>query len=418
MKESNTLKFAIKHGFIQIFSANFINKVIQFGITIVLTRILEKKVYGSFIYAQNILNMFLLLEGLGMVSGILQYCSMEDDKEKKLSYLKYALKVGILFNGLIAISIILFTLFFELPVKGSTEILGYFSLIPLLTIFFNEMQTFLRTELRNKEFSILSVTNTFLFFIGNLVLGILFNIKGIVIGRYLSYILSIFLGIYMLKDDLKRLVHIDYPKLAERKEFLKYSIVCCLTSSMSQLLYLMDTFLVGLIIKDQSIVASYKTATLVPFNLVFIPNSIIMFIYPYFAKKYDDKKWIKEKYNILQKYLFLFNAAITIFLIIFAPQVINILFTKSYADSLSTFRILMVGYFISGTFRIPSGNILSSMKEVKVNFYNSIISGVANILLDIALIKKMGSNGAAIATVAVYIISSLISNIYLHKKLK
>ena len=78
----------------------------------------------------------------------------------------------------------------------------------------------------------------------------------------------------------------------------------------------------------------------------------------------------------------------------------------------------MVGYFISGTFRIPSGNILSSMKEVKVNFYNSIISGVANILLDIALIKKMGSNGAAIATVAVYIISSLISNIYLHKKLK
>lgn len=418
MKKSNTLKFAIKHGFIQIFSANFINKVIQFGITIVLTRILEKKVYGSFTYAQNILNMFLLLEGLGMVSGMLQYCSMENDKEKKLSYFKYALKIGILFNGLIAISIMLFTFFFQLPIIGSTEILAYFSMIPLLTIFFNEIQTFLRTELRNKEFSILSVTNTFLFFIGNLVLGIFFNIKGIVIGRYISYILSIVLGIYMLKDDLKRLVSIDYPKLEERKEFFKYSIVCCLTTSMSQLLYLMDTFLVGLIIKDQSIVASYKAATLVPFNLVFIPNSIIMFVYPYFARNHENKAWIKEKYSILEKYLFLFNAFISIFLIVFAPQVINLLFTKSYADSITVFRISVVGYFISGTFRIPSGNILSSMKAIKVNFYNSIVSGVANILLDIVLIKKMGSNGAAIATVTVYVISSLISNIYLHRKLK
>jgi Na+-driven multidrug efflux pump len=55
---------------------------------------------------------------------------------------------------------------------------------------------------------------------------------------------------------------------------------------------------------------------------------------------------------------------------------------------------------------------------VKVNFYNSIVSGSANVVLDIILIKRYGSNGAAIATVLIFIISSIISNIYLRKYLK
>lgn len=415
MKDKSTLKSALRKGLVQIFSANFINKIIQFGITIVLSRILSKSLYGSFTYAQNILNMFLLLEGLGMVSGILQYCSMEKDTEKKLSYFKYALKIGGLFNLFIAICIIIFASFFQLPVKGSSEILLYLSLVPLMTIFFNEIQTFLRTELRNKEFSFLTVTNTLTYFLGNIVLGIYFSIKGIVIGRYVSYIISIAIGIYMIRGVLSKLKNISYPEESKRKEFLKYSLVCCLTNAMSQLLYLMDTFFVGLIIKDGTVVASYKNATLIPFNLSFIPMSIITFAYPYFAQHYDDKNWIKEKYNTLEKYLLILNGSITLILIVFAPQIVNLVFTKQYSDSVTNFRILSFGYFVAGTFRIPSGNILASVRKVKVNFYNSMISGLANIVLDVVLIYKMGSVGASIATVSVYILSSAISNYYLRK---
>lgn len=415
MKDTSTLKSALRKGLVQIFSANFINKIIQFGITIVLSRILSKSLYGSFTYAQNILNMFLLLEGLGMVSGILQYCSMEKDTEKKLSYFKYALKIGGLFNLFIAICIIIFASFFQLPVKGSSEILLYLSLVPLMTIFFNEIQTFLRTELRNKEFSFLTVTNTLTYFLGNIVLGIYFSIKGIVIGRYVSYIISIAIGIYMIRGVLSKLKNISYPEESKRKEFLKYSLVCCLTNAMSQLLYLMDTFFVGLIIKDGTVVASYKNATLIPFNLSFIPMSIITFAYPYFAQHYNDKNWIKEKYNTLEKYLLILNGSITLILIVFAPQIVNLVFTKQYSDSVTNFRILSFGYFVAGTFRIPSGNILASVKKVKVNFYNSMVSGLANIVLDVVLIYKMGSVGASIATVSVYILSSAISNYYLRK---
>jgi Na+-driven multidrug efflux pump len=46
------------------------------------------------------------------------------------------------------------------------------------------------------------------------------------------------------------------------------------------------------------------------------------------------------------------------------------------------------------------------------------VSGIVNIILDIILIKYYGSVGAAIATTLVFIISSLITNIYLRKYLK
>lgn len=151
MQDTHTIKAALKKGLVQIFSANFINKIIQFGIVMLLTRILSVNLYGKFVYAQSILNMFLLLEGLGMVSGSLQYCSMENIEEKRLSYFKYAIKIGGMFNLIIAVCIIIYTTFFKLPVEGSTQILFYMSLMPLLTIFFNEIQVLLRSEFRNNS---------------------------------------------------------------------------------------------------------------------------------------------------------------------------------------------------------------------------------------------------------------------------
>jgi O-antigen/teichoic acid export membrane protein len=342
---------------------------------------------------------------------------MQKMEEKKLSYFKYAVKIGSLFNVLIAVAIIVYTSFFTLPVKGSTEILFYFSLIPLMTIFFNEIQTLLRVDFRNTAYSSLAIINTSLYFAGNIFLGKYLSIKGIVIGRYLSYIISIAIGVYLVRNQLRKMRKIQYPERGERREFLKYSIVTCLTNATSLFLLMMDTFFVGLIIKDSSVVASYTVASLIPLNLTFIPMSVITFIYPYFAKHWNDRKWIKDKYTIFVKYMFIINIIITIILLVFAPYILK-LFPKQYGDSITNFRILSVGYLIAGTFRIPSGNIMASMKLVKVNFYNSIITGLANIVLNIVLIMNFGSVGASISTVMAYILSGIISNIYIIRYLR
>lgn len=78
------LKEILKKGLIQIFSANVINKVVQFITIAFLTQIISKEDYGSFTYAQNLMSFVLLFEGAGVTTGILQYCSVSKDSKEKI----------------------------------------------------------------------------------------------------------------------------------------------------------------------------------------------------------------------------------------------------------------------------------------------------------------------------------------------
>ena len=81
-------------------------------------------------------------------------------------------------------------------------------------------------------------------------------------------------------------------------------------------------------------------------------------------------------------------------------------------DCLTCFRILSIGYFFSGTFRVISGNLLVTQRKLKFNLFVNIICGIINIIGDLILIPKLYSIGAAITTFVVILISGLISTIY------
>jgi len=249
-----------------------------------------------------------------------------------------------------------------------------------------------------------------------ILLGALFySLKGIVLAHYLAYSLSIFVAILICKKDWN---HFENRYILPRNfkwEFIKYSSICSLTNAVSSVLYLLDIFLIGLMIKDASILASYKTATIIPFALNFIPLSIMTFIGPYFTKMSKSYDHVKQYYITLKKYVLILNICISTGLYIFAPEIIQICFGKEYLDSVIVFRILVMGYFIAGTFRIPNGNLLASLGKVKINLIVAIISSTFNIIFDIVFIAKYGSIGAAIVTVSIFIISSLITEIYLVK---
>ena len=165
------------------------------------------------------------------------------------------------------------------------------------------------------------------------------------------------------------------------------------------------------------ILASYKIATLIPVALNFIPISVMIYIYPYFAQNSNDIKWIRENYTNLLKYSFFINIFISFILVLFSKTIIRFVFGENYLDAQLPFIILSVGYFFSATLRIPSGNIINAIGKIKFNFYNTLISGIVNIILDIYLIKKIGSVGASYATLLVFIISGIIGNIFLFKYL-
>mgnify|MGYP001198582096 CR=1 FL=1 len=412
------IKSIIEKGFFHIFGANVLNKIIQFANGIILVRLLTKEQFGLFSYAQNILMLFLLFNGLGVNSGMLQFGSETEDINKKNTFFHYGIKIGFTFNIFISIIILLFTTMFTLKVDDARPILKLMFLLPLFMFVLETIQIYLRSSLENKKFALLSNLNTFALFLCNVTGAYYFKVIGVVIFQYVAFGISIIIGLYLIKNSIIGILKASELDSSLKKDFLKFSLIQLFNNAISQMLYIIDIFIIGIIIVDETVIASYKTATLIPFALNFIPMSIMTFIYPYFAKNNKNKYWIKTNYLKLMKYLFVGNLFLSLFLILFAPLIITTLFGEQYSDAVVPFQILSIGYFIAATFRIPAGNILVMLREVKFGLYLSIITGVLNIILDIILIKFYGPIGAALATVSVFIFTSVIGVTYLLMKLK
>lgn len=411
---NDILKNLRSKGFFHIFGASTLNKIIQFCSGIFLVRLVSKNDFGVYSQAQNIVNIFVLFIGLGTNYALMQFGSESKDIEERNSFFKLGLKIAIPFNLLLSGLILVYANIMHITDLKMKIILICMSSLPMFIYLFEYLQIYFRTNLLNIEFSKLSTTNTALMFLLSIVGAMSIGIFGIIFGNYLAYCITIGVAVYwLLKKQIFSHKFITIEKKV-KKDFFSYSITSMFSNSISSLVYLIDIFLIGYLIKDNQILASYKTATLIPFALNFIPISIMTFIYPYFAQNRDNKNWVLKMYQKLQLGLIGFNFIVTFILVVFAPLIIKILFGDSYLDSIPYFRVLSIGYFIASSFRIPAGNVLSMVKKIKFLFIANCMVGIVNIGLDYYLIKNYSALGASISTLSVIILTSIIYNAYLY----
>lgn len=411
------IKKLLNTGFFHVFGSNVINKIISFMSSIVLVRILSKTEYGAFTYSWNIYCIIAIFNGMGAESGTLQLASEHSGNEEYARQISdYGTRVGLTFNIGLSIITLCIGLFVPLTINGAGELICLMSILPFFQFLFNMYSTYLRSQKMNKEYANLTVTNTIILFIASVLFANLFREIGLIIGHYLAYIVACLMGaiyyrIHLLcreKKDLKE----------DKKVLLKISIISMLNNGLSQLMYLIDVFVIGIVAPEETILASYKVATMIPTALAFIPLSLIMYVYPYFAEHKDDGQWCINRYKQILVWFGGVNACISIGLCVLAPLIIRILYGSQYLDCVPVFRILALSYFFSGTFRIISGNLLVTQRKLKFNFYVAFMSSVVNIFADYYFIKWWGSMGAAYATVLVIMITSIMSTSYLIKTFK
>lgn len=401
---------AARTGFGHIFGANTINQVFAFASNFILIRILSKGEYGIYSYAFNIYSFFVLAIGFGMESACMQVCSEKmkgnGDADRNM---RFGILFGSGFNLILGVFIILGALFLPLPLAGVAEVLWLFALMPFVTSLFNLAQTYFRYQLMNVEYSKCSVLNTALILAGSVAGAVLLKTPGLIVFREAAMLVTVLLAVWIYRFPLARILKAARISVREKIDMLKIAAISMLNIATGQLLYLIDVFLIGMLISDELVVASYKTATIVPNALLFIPTALVVYIYPYFAQKQDDKAWVKEKYFLLLKYFGLFNILVSVMLIILAPLIIRILFGAQYLDAVTAFRILSLSYFFSATFRKTTGNILVTQRKLHVNFWIGVMEGVLNIISNWFLILFMGAVGAAVTTLIICVVSSAVS---------
>ncbi|WP_133968148.1 oligosaccharide flippase family protein [Eubacterium limosum] len=386
-------------GFYNIFFSSVLNKIVNFAYGIALVRVISKSDYGVYSYANNIYSYFALLLGLGISSALLQICSEDgDDLKRKTIHFKFCFSFSIYTNFLLSMAIIIFAIGVPLSISGSNKLLIIMGLFPVFTQFTPLYSNWLRSNFKNEEYAYLNVFNTLAISVLSIFGAFLYGSIGLIIGRYLAALITVWFSIFILKCPFP---HVLGPKGLFRQNDFKYIVsigmTLCITEAVIQIIALIGVSILGIYVPNNETIAAYKTATVLPTALAFISNAVLIYVYPYFAKNNKDYKWTRKYYIYTLIGITIISFIITFICIGLSRPIIILLFSEQYLDSIKPFSILMISFLCNSVLRIPANNLIITQRKLKFNFIVSIIGALITIVLNVILIPKFLSDGAAYA---------------------
>lgn len=393
-------------GLFHIFGSSVISQMGGLISSFLVIRHLSKMDYGNYVSANNLYSYIAVFAGLGMTSAILQFCSEHVPSERKAAIYRYSFLQGSIFNLVLALAILL--LAFYKSKTGYSESAYYLSLMcgfPFITYISIFSQTVLRILRMNQEFARVNMLGTFFKIFGNIFFTRFLGVSGLVLSTYVAEIFAAGLGIAILQK-----INFLSPILTSaqslppnnKKVITKYAVLCAITNFTSTMLVLLDITCLDFTLSDPNLLADYKVAATLPTACIFIPAGLITYFYPQMVESFSSGiDEFKRYFQQLMKMFFCINFVAFLGLILFAPLLITLLYGEKYTNVVSIFRVLCFNFLITATVRKLLGNMICVVKAVRVNLIHTIIAGILNVVLDLILIQKIGSIGAAIATTCV-----------------
>ncbi len=401
-------------GFFSIFGSTFLVKFISFSSVLFLPRIIvDTDQYGILSIVDNFNSYLILISGLGLSNSILRFCALREESSEKRAVFEFCLKWGLIINGVFLIIAVVAISIIDFDIEGLAPYLIFGIGIPTFTYGYDCISLYLRADLKNKEYARLSIIYTACFAGLQILFAIGFKIYGALFGRYIALIAVLVVGVMFIKKktsffDLKPATLTK----SEKKELIYFAIGGLAANAFSIIMPMNEQMVVTALLSDETQVAFYKVASIGPTNLQFIANAIVIFIYPYFVKRSEDFKWVKNKMLLTLGGIAAVIVPIMAVMFIFAPQLISIIFGSQYLPATNLMRVMCVTFAINSILRMPVGSILGAMGHVKFNAVNAGVTAGVHFLLDLYFISKYGIAGAAIALTLAYLGAGLVNFIY------
>lgn len=158
-----------------------------------------------------------------------------------------------------------------------------------------------------------------------------------------------------------------------------------------------DSLLIGFYI-DPTEVGIYAVSMLFVQTLTLIPSAVQRVTAPATASLYGkgDVEGVRALFYSTLKKSFILSIISALLLAISGPYLIKFFFTEEYLASYVPMLLLLIGYVFSTSYAAV-GSTLYSIGKIRLPFRISIVCGVMNIILNIALIPILGISGAALA---------------------
>lgn len=141
---------------------------------------------------------------------------------------------------------------------------------------------------------------------------------------------------------------------------------------------------------------------------------VVHYFMPFASTRIDDKQAIRVYLASKRPKAFLLGLAPICMLFVFAPYLVKTVYGGVYDDSIGILRILLIGCVpaLYSGFYTP---LLYALERYRFAQCADAAQAVANVLLDLALVWRMGVYGAAVATVIAYCGRTVMFEVYFRK---
>lgn len=386
--------------------------------TILLGVILGADGYGLYSLVITTLSFLSSIVDFGLSFSLLRFCakaSSENKGEEITSYLSTAsflilfssislTSISILFSSLIASDFINRPEASTLISLASTSIL-FSSLSNLLTYFFIGIG---RSKVAAIVQSTLGISKALLQIL-LVILGL--SVLGAILGHVLATLLSSFIAILLL---LKLKIGLEKkPNLNKLRSMLGYSIPLYLSTFVTSFISQYQAYLIGNF-STNVVAGNYKMALNFSVLISMVAMPISLSLISTFSKV--DKKTTKDVYVTLTKYTSLIVFPVSLILMLFSKEGIELLFGESYSQSAFFLVLMLLPYLLSPFGSISAYSMLNAIGETKTVLELNLLNAILFVPLARVSITKHGVAGMILAYFISFFISFVVTIFYMKIK--
>lgn len=377
-----------------------------------LSRVLGAEKIGIYSYTISITTYFILFGSLGIsMYGKREIAYVQDNKSKRsiIFWEIFLLKC-------ITLSLSMIIFYFSFCINGTYNI--YYKILLLEIIgniidiswYFQGLEEFKKTVIRNTIVKVISVVSIFLFV----------KTQNDLFKYFLIYVCSTLFGnltlwFYMPKYSEK--IHLNKLDI---KKHIKPTIMLFIPQIATQIYTVLDKTMIGTIVLDKSEVGYYEQAQKIVKLLMTLATSLGTVMMPRIASTYakGDKDKVKQYMNKSFAFIMMLAFPLMLGLISISPKFVPIFYGKGFEKVTPLLCIISPIIVAIGLSNVIGTQYLLPTKQQTKYTISVVIGAIVNFILNIIFINKWASLGASLATVLAEITVTTTQFILVRKEIR
>ena len=384
-----------------VFLSLFIAKVCAFLGSLFIIRILPESEFGTITIVASVFAIFMPFSGFGSQQSLLRFGSMSEDLSEKNALSKYLLKQGFLYQVLLSVLFLSTSLFYLKKYEDIFLLFLLFTIRLVGSFYYNHLQSEFRIFGNNRDFA--KVTNVVN--IAGVILLLMFSYFFGLMGYLIAIAITPFIAFFWFKKE-KYLSAMEVFSFS-KKEIKNYGLYAAGTALLGDMLFSADVLLLSFLMNETA-VANYKVALLIPANITFLALTFMQSDFPVLAKNYKNKNFLKDYIFNYYKIFIPISIGILGLGFLFKEEILALFFSAKYSDNYWSFSILLGGFCLNMLLRNLYGNLLSAVGMMKMNTIISILTLILLVIFSFIFVNRFGVEGMAISLFLSMCISGLL----------